>query len=167
MILAFVLLLLCYLLLIIGIIGSVLPAIPGPPIAWIGLLLFYLIPGMEINYWVLGITGFFTLLVVVLDYVIPAQGTKKFGGSKYGVWGTNLGLIAGLFFPPLGFVIGPFLGAFVGEILFNPKQQNRAFKAAFGSFLGFLTSVFMKLMFCFVLLGLVVFLNIKYWKLIF
>ena len=156
----------CYLLIVLGIIGSVLPALPGPPIAWIGLCLFYLIPGVEINYWLLGVTGFITLVVLVLDYVIPAQGTKKFGGSKYGVWGTNIGLIIGLFLPPFGFILGPFLGAFIGEMIFNPNQHDRALKAAVGSFLGFLTSVFMKLVFCFGLLIIAIYLTIKYWHLI-
>src|SRR5690554_7580604 len=75
-----------------GVAGSVLPALPGPPLSWIGLLILYTTPKIEFDYWILGITFFITLIITILDYVIPAQGTKRFGGSKYGVWGTNIGL---------------------------------------------------------------------------
>ena len=158
------LLVLAYVLILVGILGSILPALPGPPIAWVGLLLFYFIPGVEINYWILSFTLLFTIIVAVLDYIVPAKGTKKFGGSSYGVWGTNIGLIAGIFFPPFGFILGPFLGALIGEMIFNSSDKNRALKAAFGSFIGFLASVFMKVMFCIMLLFTLVYLNIKHWN---
>lgn len=138
------LLIIGFLLVIVGILGSFLPALPGPPLSWLGLLCLYFIPGIEWNYWLLGITLFITLLAVVLDYVIPAQGTKRFGGSKYGIWGTNIGLIIGLFIPPFGFIIGPFVGAFIGEMIYNSQDSSRALKAATGSFLGFLASTFFK-----------------------
>ena len=77
---------------IIGILGSLLPVLPGPPISWVGLLLLYITKGIEINYWVLGITLFIALFVAILDYIIPALGTKNFGGSKYGIIGTTVGL---------------------------------------------------------------------------
>lgn len=150
----YILLLSGFILILLGIAGSILPALPGPPISWIGLLLIYLIPQITVNYWILGSTLFLTILIVILDYVLPSEGTKRFGGTKYGVWGTNIGLIAGLFFPPIGFIIGPFLGAFVGELIYNSSDKNSALKAAFGSFLGLLASTFMKVMFCLMLLGI-------------
>ena len=101
---------------LIGLIGSFLPIIPGPSISWLGLLLLYLTQKIPVNYWVLTITFILMLLITVLDYVIPAKGTKKFGGTKYGVWGTNIGLLIGLFFPPLGFLLGPFI-RIIGFIL--------------------------------------------------
>ncbi len=132
---------------LLGILGSLLPALPGPPISWIGLLLLYLSPGMEKNYWVLGITLLIAIIITILDYIIPAKGTKRFGGSKYGIWGTNIGLIVGIFAPiPFGFIIGPFVGAFIGELLYDRKDSTRATKAAIGSFLGFLTGTFIKLL---------------------
>lgn len=131
-----------------GIFGSFLPAIPGTPLSWIGLLLLYLTDFVETNYWVLGITLLLTIIVSILDYTIPAQGTKKFGGTKYGVWGTNIGLIIGLFFPPIGFIIGLFVGAFIGELINNSHDKKGALTAAFGAFLGFLVSSFMKFMMC-------------------
>ena len=95
--------------------------------------------------------------------IIPGKGTKYFGGSKYGVWGTNIGLVIGLFFPPLGFVIGPFLGALVGELIYT-NDGNRALKAAFGSFLGLLASTFIKVVVSLVLLFVFLFVFIANWK---
>lgn len=133
---------------VVGLFGSFLPALPGPPISWLGLLLLYFTSFVQMNYWVLGITFLLTVAISILDYTIPAKGAKKFGGTKYGVWGTNIGLIIGLFFPPIGFIIGLFLGAFIGELIYNSKDKKGALKAAFGAFLGFLVSSFMKFMMC-------------------
>lgn len=142
---------------IIGILGSFLPVLPGPPISWVGLLLLYFTEAVEMNYWILGVTLFIAVLVAILDYVIPSKGTKRFGGSSYGIWGTNIGLIVGILAPiPLGFIIGPFVGAFVGELIYNAKDHKRALKAATGSFIGFLASTFMKFVVCMIYLGLFV-----------
>ncbi|WP_339887496.1 DUF456 domain-containing protein [uncultured Flavobacterium sp.] len=162
----YVLLIFGLVLILFGIIGSILPALPGAPISWVGLLLIYLIPEIKINYWILGITLLLTIIIAVLDYILPSKGTKHFGGTKYGIWGTNIGLIVGLFFPPFGFVIGPFLGAFAGELIYNSKDTKGAFKAAVGSFLGLLASTFMKVLFCLLLLGIylvVFFSNLEVW----
>ena len=141
---------------IVGVFGSLLPVLPGPGISWIGLLLLYFTNAVVANYWILGITLLVTVVVLVLDYIIPAKGTKKFGGSSYGIWGTNIGLIVGFIAPiPLGFIIGPFVGAFIGELIYS-KDHNRAFKAATGSFIGFLASSFMKFVLCMMYLGLYV-----------
>ena len=97
--------------------------------------------------------------ISILDYLIPAKGTKRFGGSSYGIWGTNIGLVVGIFVPiPLGFIIGPFVGAFIGELMYNSKNHNRALKAATGSFIGFLASSFMKFVVCMMYLGFFVWL---------
>ncbi|WP_309609050.1 DUF456 domain-containing protein [Flavobacterium sp.] len=137
-----------------GIFGSFLPVLPGPSISWLGLLLLHLTTAIPNNYWVLGITLLVTIVIAILDYVIPAKGTKKFGGSSYGVWGTNIGLIVGFFIPiPFGFVVGAFLGAFIGELIYDKKDKKRALKAATGSFLGFLASSFMKFVVCLIFLG--------------
>ncbi len=141
---------------IIGVFGSFMPILPGPTISWVGILLLYLTKTVENNYWILGITLIITIFISILDYTIPAKGTKKFGGSKYGIWGTNLGMIIGFFFIPipLGFMIGAFIGAFMGELYFNSKDKQRALKAATGSILGFLASSFMKFIVCVIYLGL-------------
>lgn len=140
-----ILVLIGILLMIGGIVGSFLPVLPGPLTSWCGLLVLYLTETIEMNYWVLGITLAIAIGIYVLDYIIPAMGTKRFGGSKYGIIGTTIGLIIGLiFFPPFGIIIGPFLGALAGELLYDSKDSSRALKAAFGSFIGFLTSTFIK-----------------------
>ncbi len=137
-----------------GILGSFLPVLPGPSLSWIGVLLLYFTNPIPANYWFLGITFLITVGITILDYLIPAKGTKKFGGSKYGIWDTNLGLILGIVTPiPFGFIIGPFFGAFVGELLFDSKDHKRALKAATGSFIGFLASSFMKFVVCMAYFG--------------
>lgn len=139
------LLIISLILFVLGLVGSVLPALPGPPVSWIGLLCLYFIPEVEISPYVLWGSLLVTIIVSVFDYIIPAQGTKRFGGSKYGVWGTNIGLVVGLFLPvPFAFLLGPFFGAFIGELLFDSNNIPRALKAAFGSFVGFLASTFIK-----------------------
>lgn len=149
------LLLLGFICMIIGVFGSFLPVLPGLSCCWVGLLLLYLTKAVENNYWVLGITLLLTIIIAILDYVIPAKGTKKFGGSSYGIWGTNIGLIVGILSPiPFGVIIGPFLGAFLGELIYDSKNHQRAFKAATGSLLGFLASSFINFLFCIIYLGI-------------
>ncbi|OXB08904.1 DUF456 domain-containing protein [Flavobacterium plurextorum] len=144
-----------FICIIIGIFGSFLPVLPGLSSCWVGLLLLYLTKAVANNYWVLGITLLLTIIITVLDYIIPAKGTKKFGGSSYGVWGTNIGLVVGILAPiPFGVIIGPFVGALVGEMLYDSKNHQRAFKAATGSLLGFLASSFINFMFCMIYLGI-------------
>lgn len=140
-------------LMFLGIIGSFLPILPGPPISWLGLLVLYLTNAVPKDYWVLGITLAVALIVWALDYIIPALGTKKFGGTKAGMIGTFVGLIVGLITPiPGGIIIGPFVGALIGELL-NNADQKTALKAAFGSFLGFLTGTFLKFVVSIVFFG--------------
>ncbi|MFC4818008.1 DUF456 domain-containing protein [Flavobacterium sp. GCM10023249] len=149
-----ILLLIGFVCVVGGIIGSFLPVLPGPGLSWMGLLLVYLTDSIPTNYWILGITLFITIVITILDYVIPAKGTKKFGGSKYGVWGTNIGLIVGILSPiPFGFIIGPFVGAFVGEYYYGKQERSQALKAATGSFIGFLASTFIKFVVCIAFLG--------------
>lgn len=145
-----------FILMLVGIIGSFLPILPGPPISWVGLLLLHSTSVIDMTWTFLGITLAIALLVFALDYIIPAIGTKKFGGTKAGVIGTTIGLIVALFFPilgPFGIIIWPFIGALVGELL-NKADKKTATKAAFGSFLGFLTGTFMKFLVAIVYLGL-------------
>ena len=159
-----VLLILGFLLMLVGILGSFLPVLPGPPLSWVGLLLLYLTKAVPDNWWVLGITLAIALTITVLDYVIPAMGTKRFGGSKAGMWGTIVGLLVAIFVPifgPFGIIIWPFIGALVGELL-NKANKETALKAAFGSFLGFLTGTFMKLVLTIVYAIFYVFIAVKY-----
>jgi len=147
---------------LVGILGSFLPVLPGPPISWVGLLLLYLTKAVPNDYWVLGITLAIAVIFAILDYVIPAKGTKRFGGSKYGIWGTNIGLVIGLIAPiPFGVIIGPFVGALIGELIHDGQDHKRAVKAATGSFIGFLASTFMKFVVCIIFFGMFV---LKVWE---
>ena len=151
-----VLLVFGFIFMLVGILGSFLPVLPGPTISWIGLLLLYLTKVVPNDWLFLGITLVIALTVFALDYIIPAVGTKKFGGTRAGMLGTMIGLLVALFFPilgPLGIIIWPFVGALVGELL-NKADKKTATKAAFGSFIGFLTGTFLKFMVTIVYLGL-------------
>jgi uncharacterized protein YqgC (DUF456 family) len=83
------------------------------------------------------------IALMILDNVIPAYGTKKFGGSAYGIWGCMLGMVVGIFFSPIGLIIGPLAGAFIGELV-GGKKSDQAMRSAFGSFMGFLASTVLK-----------------------
>ena len=149
------LLVLGFILMLTGILGSFLPVLPGTPVSWVGLLLLYLTKAVPDDWWFLGITLVVALVVFAMDYIIPAMGTRKFGGTRSGMIGTTIGLVVAIFFPVLGIlgiVIWPFLGAFIGELL-NKADQKSALKAAFGSFIGFLTGTFLKFVVTVVFLG--------------
>ncbi|MBC8768277.1 DUF456 domain-containing protein [Arenibacter sp. BSSL-BM3] len=151
------------LLMFVGVLGSFLPVLPGTPISWVGLLLLYLTTAIPDDWVFLGITLAIAVMVFALDYIIPVWGTKKFGGSKWGMIGTTIGLLVALIFPVLGFlgiIVWPFLGALVGELI-NKADQKTALKAAFGSFLGFLTGTFLKFMVTIIYLGLFIY---KAWE---
>ena len=128
-----------------GILGCVLPVIPGPPLSYIGLLFLHLTERYQFSTRFLVIWAVITAVVYALDYLIPAWGTKKFGGSKRGIWGSIIGLVIGLFFfPPFGIIFGPFLGAVIGELTAG-KDSGAALKSGFGSFIGFLAGTLLKL----------------------
>ena len=134
-----------FLFVMLGLIGSFLPVLPGPLTSWLGLLILYFTSIVPMNYTFLGITLAIAILIWILDYIIPAIGTKRFGGSIYGVYGTTIGLLIGLLSPiPFGILIGAFLGAFIGEMLHDKKNTKRAFKASIGSLLGLITSATIK-----------------------
>ena len=129
--------------LVVGFFGSFLPVIPGAILSWIGLLVFKFTPYADYGWPLLIITGILVIIVQVLNYVLPAYGSKKFGGSRKGMIGASIGLLVGIIFSPFGFVsiiIAPFLGAFLGEYLFQKKGQKDALRAAFGTFVGFMVS---------------------------
>src|SRR5690606_35732515 len=132
------------LLMLVGILGSFLPVLPGVPVSWLGLLVMHLAPSIPMNYWFLGITFIVAALIYALNWIIPAIGTKRFGGSRAGMIGATIGLVVGIIAPvPFGIIIGPFMGAFIGEVI-NKSDRRSALKAAFGSFIGFLASSFME-----------------------
>lgn len=135
------------LLLLVSIVGSVLPVLPGPTIAWLGILTLHFSDFGEFSTSFLALSAVLAVAIALLDYFVPIWGTKKFGGTKAGVLGSIVGLIAGLFFPPFGILIGPFVGAVVGELT-QKNDFQKALKAGFGSFLGFVAGTLVKLAFC-------------------
>lgn len=133
------------LFLILGLLGDVLPVLPGPPLSYLALLLLHFTSKYEFTANFLIIWAIITILVVIIDYLIPVWGTKKFGGSKRGIWGSMIGLLIGLFiFPPIGIIFGPFVGAVIAEIT-GGKDNISALKAGLGSLIGFLLGIVLKL----------------------
>lgn len=138
--------------LLVGLAGAVLP-LPGPPLSFVGLLCLHFSTYAEFGQVTLYTLGFVTLVITILDYYVPIWGVKKFGGTSYGAWGSTLGLLLGFFvIPALGIFLGAFLGALVGELI-GGMEINKALKAAFGSFLGFLGGITMKVILCLVMIG--------------
>ena len=137
-------------LMLVGLAGCILPFLPGPPLCYLALLIQQLQSTPPYTTKFLLIWAGITLVVTGLDYVIPIYGTKKFGGTKYGMWGCVIGLVAGLWLGPFGLILGPFVGAFVGELI-GSATSGIAFRAAVGSFIGFLTGTLLKLIACFVM----------------
>lgn len=146
----YVLVILGIIIMIIGIIGCLVPVLPGPPLSFLGLLLLHFTKFGHFTSLTLIIFAGIAVSVSVLDYLVPIWGTKKFGGSKYGTRGAAVGLVVGLFLGPVGIIIGPLLGAFIGEMIFK-DDLNYAIKAGFGSLVGFLTGVGLKLAASFVM----------------
>jgi len=106
--LEWVLIILAGILMVVGILGCILPIIPGPPISFIGLLIMHFTKFGEFTFEFLILMAALAIGITILDYVVPIMGTKKMGGTKYGVWGAGIGLILGLFFMPIGIILGPF-----------------------------------------------------------
>jgi uncharacterized protein len=144
-------LILAILLMLGGIAGCLLPFLPGPPLSYAALLIMQLRSDPPFTPKFLWIWAAVTLVVTLLDYFIPIYGTRKFGGTSYGVWGCTIGLLVGIFVPPWGLIVGPFAGAFIGEMIGN-TNTDIALKAAMGSFLGFLFGTLLKFIACVVML---------------
>ena len=147
----YLLLVISLICIIAGILGCLLPVLPGPPLSFVGLILIHFTRFADFTANEFIFLGLLTLIVTILDYIVPVWGTKKFGGSRMGTWGSVIGLIAGLFFlpaiGPFGIITilgGSFVGAYIGEKL-DGKDSQKALRAAFGSFIGFLAGTMMKL----------------------
>lgn len=138
------LLIIAMLFILTGIVGCLVPVLPGPPLSYLGLVIVHFTRFADVSQKLFIILGIIAVAVTVLDYIVPIWGTRHFGGSKYGARGATVGLVIGLFLGPAGIIIGPFLGAFVGELIFKDDVKY-ALKAGFGSLLGFMTGVGLKL----------------------
>jgi len=129
-------------LLLLGLIGSVIPALPGPPLSYLGLLLsHFFISKMEVDFifWL----GVLVVFITVLDYYLQIYGVKKAGGGKYAIRGSVVGMLLGIFlFPPFGILVGAFVGAYIGAKI--EMNQNEV-KIAFGALWGFIAGTILKL----------------------
>ena len=131
---------------VVGIAGSILPGLPGPPLSWIGVLLIYFFGGDPMSLTLLFVLLAVTIVVTVVDYLVPAWFTKVTGGSKYAAWGAILGLLAGLIFPlPGGMIVTSLAGAFLAEVVLGGKDAGASLKSSLGAFLGFLFGTGIKL----------------------
>jgi len=142
-----VLLILAFFMMLIGLIGCIVPGLPGTPIAYIGLWIAQATEKIHFSWQFLLIWGIVVVIISVLDYVVPAWGTKHYGGTKWGVWGSTIGVFVGLFFGAMGVILGPLVGAVIGELI-SGKQLNDALKAGWGSFVGILFGTILKLIAC-------------------
>ncbi len=141
----YVLIALGIILMIAGLVGCVLPILPGPPLSFLGLLMLHFTSRHEFSGSFLVLWGLVTAFVYGLDYVIPAWGAKKFGGSKRGIYGSIIGMFIGfILFPPVGIILGPFFGAIIGEFSAS-KDSVAAFKSGIGTFIGFFAGTIFKI----------------------
>ena len=141
------LLILSGLMMLIGIIGCIVPGLPGTPVAYVGLWIAQATDRVDFSWQFLLVWGIVTIIVTVLDYVVPAWGTKRFGGTRWGVWGSTIGVFVGLFFGAVGVIVGPLVGAILGELL-GGKEVRQALRAGWGSFIGLLCGTILKLICC-------------------
>ena len=126
-------------LLILGIIGTILPVLPGLLLSLCGLLIYKFGTDTPLSMIYIWIFVFLTLISVVLNYVIPARTTRKYGGTRWGSIGSFVGTLVGMFFIPIpfGFLIGMFAGVFVGELLHDAKDKKKAWNSTKGALIGF------------------------------
>ena len=153
-----VLIILGLLLALVGLIGCILPIIPGPSISFLALIILSYAKNWEpFSSTFLIIMAGLAILVTILDYVVPVGGAKKYGASKSGVWAAMAGMLIGVFvFPPWGMIMGAFGGALIGELLAR-KEGREALRAGFGVFVGIMVGTGLKLAFS----GTILFFYIK------
>ena len=130
---------------VVGCVGCIVPVLPGVMLAYAGYLSLYFCSYSTISLAWLVVFGVLTLAVSLLDYLLPSYMTRKFGGTKAGERGAMAGVIAGMFFGPIGIIVALFVGAVVAELIYDSSDKERAFKSGFGSFLSFFVGTGIKL----------------------
>ena len=137
-----------FLLLVAGIAGCILPMLPGVPLAYAGMLLLHLTDKIHFTTHQLIIWLIVVIVLQVVDYITPLLGSKYSGGTSFGNRGCMAGTLLGLFFMPWGVIVGPFIGAVVGEML-GGQDLSHAIRAGIGTLLGFLFGTLLKVIVCF------------------
>jgi len=127
-------------LLVLGILGTFLPVLPGLLLSLAGVLIYKFGTDAPLSMVYIWIFVILTIISTVLNYVIPARTNRKYGGTRWGSVGSVLGTIGGMFFIPVpfGFLIGMFLGVFLGELLHDATDKKKAWNSTKGAFIGFL-----------------------------
>ena len=144
-------------LILVGVAGVILPALPGLPLVFAGMLLAAWAGDFQQIGWVtLVVLGLLTLLSVAVDFFATLVGAKRVGASKKALWGAVLGTFVGIFFGPIGLFAGPFVGALLGE-LWHGKEIGQATKVGLGTWLGIVLGIVLKLGVAFAMLGLFAF----------
>ena len=133
-------------LFLIGLAGTVIPGLPGAPLILLGMLIYgYLESFVHLTWTFYLVQGLAVAIIFLLDYLANVWGVKRYGGSRAAVWGSIIGSILGLIFlGPLGIILGPFLGAVAGELL-SHQSIKQAVRAGWGTVIGFLGGLFLKL----------------------
>lgn len=134
-------------LFLVGIIGCLIPGLPGTPLCWVGLLIGHFINTKHpITVLVLAVTAIACIIVELVNNFIPSLFTKQSGGSRAGSIGSTLGVFAGVFTGQILLIfLGPFIGALIGEILHDSSDLHRACRSACYAFLGFITGTGLRL----------------------
>ncbi|MDD3652860.1 MAG: DUF456 domain-containing protein [Desulfotomaculaceae bacterium] len=130
----------------VGVIGTVLPMLPGAPLIWLGMLIYGLFVKFDNLSWLFFIgQGLAVALVFLIDYLAGVMGAKHYGGSKAAIWGSVLGGVLGiLLLGPFGLIAGPFIGAVAGE-LYRRNDLDKAIRVGIGTLIGFLGGTVLKL----------------------
>lgn len=139
---------LSFLLLVGGIVGCVLPILPGAPLGYAGLLLLHFTGRADFSTTQLVTWLIIVVILQVVDFITPLLGSKYTGGSEFGNWGCVAGTLIGMFFLPWGIIVGPFIGAVAGEML-GGSDLSHAVRAGIGSLIGFLVGTLLKVIVCF------------------
>lgn len=134
-------------LMLLGLLGCILPALPGPPVSYIGFLLLHFTDKVQFSTTQILVLLLLVVIAQIIDYFIPILGSKYSGGTKWGSWGAFIGSIVGLLFLPWGLILGPFLGAVVGELIGDADMKS-ALRSGTGALLGFLFGTILKLTLC-------------------
>ncbi len=133
------------LLALIGVAGCILPVLPGTPICYVGMILMTCTEYSTLTKPIMITFLIVTILVSIADYLLPAWLSRRFGGSKHGARGATIGMVVGLFLGPMGLILGPFVGAVLGEMSVNRDDTAKAVKVGFGAFLSFIVGTGIKL----------------------
>ena len=141
------------LIFLLGLTGTLLPVLPGAPVIWLGMLIYGLLAGFDnLGLYFFLAQALLALSVMAVDYLFTAMGSKYFGGTKAAFWGAALGLFAGLFFFPVGLLVGPFIGAALADLIYRGRTEQ-AVKAGLGASLGFWIALPIKLLIEAVMIG--------------